>query len=58
MTTVAFVSYYFNNVSRRVGPLPQEDAETFAKEVSRKDGTRDVVVEEWGLIRSRKMEKP
>lgn len=58
MTTVAFVTYSFNNVSRRVGPLEQEPAESFARELARKEGTRDVVLEEWGLINAKKVERP
>ena len=58
MTTVAFITYYYNDVPRRVGPLEQEPAESFARELARRDGTRDVILEEWGLLNARKMEKP
>lgn len=58
MTTVAFVTYEFAGQVRRVGPLEAEPAETFAKELARSGGTKDVTVERWGLIEARKVERP
>ncbi len=50
MTTVAFVSYEFSGQVRRVGPLEFEPAQTFAKELSRKAGVKQVRLEEWAVL--------
>ena len=50
MTTVAFVSYEFSGQVRRVGPLDAESANTFAKEVSRKPGVKQVRLEAWACV--------
>ena len=47
MTTVAFVAYLFQGQVRRVGPLPIEPAEAFAKECLRKPGVTKVSIEKW-----------
>ena len=47
MTTVAFVAYLYQGQVRRVGPLPLEPAEAFAREVVRKSGCTKVTIEKW-----------
>ncbi len=53
MTTVAFVTYLFQSQVRRVGPMPYEPAETFAKELSRKAGVTQVRLEQWMCVDSK-----
>lgn len=58
MTTVAFYTYKFAGGDRRIGPMTLEQAETAAKDISRKPMISDVVVEEWVCLRTRKIESP
>lgn len=58
MTTVAYVTYRFGGLDRRVGPLDMEKAQTMAKEVSRKPMVSSVAIEEWALLRTTKVESP
>ena len=51
MTTVAFVTYSYQGERRRVGPVELESAETLAREFSRRQGVKDVLVEEWARFR-------
>lgn len=53
MTTVAFVTYLFQGQSRRVGPMPYEPAESFAKELTRRQGVTAVRLEEWMCVNSK-----
>jgi len=53
MTTVAFVTYMFQGQVRRVGPMPQEPAETFAKDMSRRKGITGVRLEQWMCVNSK-----
>lgn len=52
MTTVAFVTYLFQGQVRRVGPMPYEPAETFAKEVARRNGVTGTRLEKWMCVDS------
>jgi hypothetical protein len=58
VTTVAFVTYRFAELDRRVGPMSLESADSMAKEVSRKPMVSAVAVEEWVCLRTRKIENP
>ncbi len=53
MTTVAFVTYSLQSLSRRVGPMPFEPAEAFAKELSRRPGISNVRLETWMCVDSK-----
>lgn len=57
MTTVAFVTYLFQGQVRRVGPMPYEPAETFAKEVARRSGVTGVRLEKWMCVDSEEFPK-
>lgn len=48
--TVTFVVYLIKGQVRRVGPLPIEAAEAFAKEVARKPYITKVGVEKWACV--------
>jgi hypothetical protein len=53
VTTVAFVTYLFQSQVRRVGPMPYEPAESFAKELTRRQGVTGVRLEEWMCVNSK-----
>lgn len=53
MPSVAFVTYQFQGHSRRVGPMPYEPAETFAKEPARRHGITGVRLETWMCVDSK-----
>lgn len=53
MTTVAFVTYSFQSLSRRVGPMPFEPAEVYARELSRKAHITNVRLETWMCVDSK-----
>jgi hypothetical protein len=53
MTTVAFVTYLFQGQVRRVGPMPYEPAEAYAKELSRRAHVSGVRVEQWMCVNSK-----
>ncbi len=53
MTTVAFVTYLFQSQVRRVGPMPYEPAEAFAKELCRRQGVTGVRLEQWMCVNSK-----
>lgn len=50
--TVAFVTYLAQGQVRRVGPMPYEPAECFAKEVARRNGITGVRLEKWMCVDS------
>jgi hypothetical protein len=60
VTSVAFVTYSFQSSLRRVGPMPMEPAETFAKELCRRAGVTGVRLETWMCVNSQEFsqEKP
>lgn len=58
MTAVAFVTYLFQGQIRRVGPMPYEPAETFAKELCRRPNVTGVRLEEWACVNSREFVAP
>lgn len=53
VTTVAFVTYLFQSHVRRVGPMPEEAAEAFAREVSRRKEVTGVRLEQWMCVNSK-----
>jgi hypothetical protein len=58
MTTVSFVTYKSGGLDRRVGPLPQEQALTMAKELTRSALVSEVRLEEWTCTRVIPMGSP
>ena len=48
--TVAFVSYKFFDNVRRVGPMPTEAAEPYAREVARREKVTEVRLEKWACV--------
>jgi len=58
VTTVAFVTYKASGIDRRVGPLPKEQAESMAKELSRQTLVQDVCLEEWVCLKVTSVGKP
>jgi hypothetical protein len=57
VTTVAFVTYLFQDQVRRVGPMPEEAAEPFAKELARKEKITGVRLEQWMCVNSKEFKK-
>ncbi len=57
MTTVSFVTYLAKDQLRRVGPMPFEAAETFAKELARKPEIHAVRLEKWACVDSQEFGK-
>ena len=53
MTTVAFVTYLFKDTVRRVGPMPEEAAESFARECARREHITGVRLEQWMCVNSK-----
>jgi len=53
VTTVAFVTYLFQGQVRRVGPMPEEPAECFAKEVARRKDVTGTRLELWRCVDSK-----
>lgn len=57
MTTVAFVTYLFQSNPRRVGPMPYEPAEAFAKELTRRPEVSGVRLETWMCVDSKEFSR-
>ncbi len=57
MTTVAFVTYLAKGQLRRVGPMPLEAAESFAKELARKPDIHAVRLEKWACVDSQEFSR-
>ncbi len=55
MTTVAFVTYLFQSNPRRVGPMPEEAAQAFAKEIARRKDVTAVRLEEWMCVKTKEV---
>ncbi len=57
MTTVAFVTYSYQSLPRRVGPMPFEPAEVYAREISRKAYITNVRLETWACVDSQEFRR-
>lgn len=57
MITVSFVTYLYQGVLRRVGPMPLEAAETFTKELARKPEIHAVRLEKWACVDSQEFSR-
>ncbi len=57
MTTVAFVTYYYRDQLRRVGPMTYEPAESFARELQTKPDIDRIRLEKWMCVDSQEFGK-
>ncbi len=57
MITVTFVTYLFQSQVRRVGPMPMEAGEAFAKDLARREQVSGVRLEKWACVDSQEFSK-
>lgn len=55
--TVSFVTYLYQSQLRRVGPMPTEAGEAFARELSRRSGISSIRLEKWACVDSKEFSK-